>query len=89
LCTCTTAAAPPRPRERLEAAGRRAIVNHTDIRNEHSVTKLFEGTKRKLGDSYILVNAGVGASGASVADTTPRNGKTFSKPIFMVLLLLP
>jgi glucose 1-dehydrogenase len=58
-------------RLRVEAANRRAIVSHTDVRNEQSVAKLFKETERKLGPPYILVNnAGVGASGAPVVETT-------------------
>jgi glucose 1-dehydrogenase len=72
-------------RQKVEAAGRRAIVSHTDVRDEHGVAKLFEETERKLGAPYILVNnAGVGASGASWLIPRPRNGKTSSKPIFTV-----
>jgi NAD(P)-dependent dehydrogenase (short-subunit alcohol dehydrogenase family) len=72
-------------RERVEAAGRRAIVSHTDVRNEHSVAKLFEETERKLGTPYILVNnAGVGTSGVPVADTTTEEWENVLKtPIFM------
>lgn len=56
---------------RVEAASRRALVSHTDVRNEHSVAKLFDETERKLGVPHILVNnAGIGAGGARVAETT-------------------
>jgi glucose 1-dehydrogenase len=67
-------------RERVEAAGRRAIVSHTDVRNEHSVAKLLEETERKLGTPYILVNnAGVGTSGVPVADTTTEEWENVLK----------
>jgi glucose 1-dehydrogenase len=67
-------------RQKVEAAGRRAIVSHTDVRDEHGVAKLFEETERKLGAPYILVNnAGVGASGASVADTTTEEWENVLK----------
>ena len=56
-------------RRRVEAANRRVLVSHTDVRNEHSVAKLFEETERKVGAPHILVNnAGIGAGGAGVAD---------------------
>ena len=35
-------------RRRVEAAGRRALVSLTDVRNEHSVVKLLEETEAKL-----------------------------------------
>ena len=58
-------------RRRVHAAGRRAIVRQTDVRDEKSVARLFEAVSGELGAPDILVNdAGVGSSGASVADTT-------------------
>lgn len=58
-------------RRRVQAAGRRAIVRQTDVRDEKSVARLFEAVSGELGIPDILVNdAGVGSSGASVADTT-------------------
>src|SRR5438270_10947832 len=58
-------------RRRVEAASRRALVSHTDVRNEHSVAKLFDETERKLGVPHILVNnAGIGAGGSRVAEKT-------------------
>jgi glucose 1-dehydrogenase len=78
-------------RQKVEATGRRAIVSHTDVRDEHGVAKLFEETERKLGTPYILVNnAGVGASGASVADTTTEEWENVLKTdLYGPLLLLP
>src|SRR5437868_1268763 len=56
---------------RVQAAGRRAIVRQTDVRNEKSVARLFEAVSSELGTPDILVNdAGVGSSGASVAEMT-------------------
>ena len=58
-------------RRRVQAAGRRAIVRHTDVRDEKSVARLFEAVSGELGTPDILVNdAGVGSTGAGVADTT-------------------
>jgi glucose 1-dehydrogenase len=58
-------------RQRVEAAGRRAIVSHTDVRRAQSVAHLFDETERKLGTPYILVNsAGIGSAGVPLADTT-------------------
>jgi glucose 1-dehydrogenase len=58
-------------RARVEAAGRRAIVSHTDVRKEQSVDKLFDETETKLGPPYILVNnAGIGGPEVEVAETT-------------------
>jgi glucose 1-dehydrogenase len=58
-------------RRRVQAAGRRAMVRQTDVRDEKSVARLFEAVSGELGTPDILVNdAGVGSSGASVADTT-------------------
>src|SRR5436309_4543210 len=56
---------------RVQAAGRRAIVRQTDVRDEKSVARLFEAVSGELGIPDILVNdAGVGSSGTNVADTT-------------------
>ena len=58
-------------RRRVQAAGRRAIVRQTDVRDEKSVARLFEAVSGELGIPDILVNdAGVGGSGASVAEMT-------------------
>lgn len=58
-------------RARVEAAGRRAVVSHTDVRREQSVAKLFEETRRLLGTPYILVNdAGIGSAGHQLVETT-------------------
>jgi glucose 1-dehydrogenase len=58
-------------RRRVQAAGRRAIVRQTDVRDERSVARLFQAVSSELGTPDILVNdAGVGGSGASVADMT-------------------
>ena len=56
-------------RKEVEAAGRRAIVVHTDLRDPAQVEQLFRETEEKLGTPYILVNdAGVDATGNNVAD---------------------
>ena len=58
-------------RRRVQAAGRKAIVRQTDIRDEGSVGRLFEAVSSELGTPDILVNdAGVGSSGANVAVMT-------------------
>jgi glucose 1-dehydrogenase len=58
-------------RRRVQAAGRRAIVRQTDVRDEESVARLFQTVSSELGAPDILVNdAGVGSSGASVAEMT-------------------
>src|SRR3954465_10718989 len=58
-------------RRRVQAAGRRAIVRQTDVRDEESVARLFQAVSSELGAPDILVNdAGVGSSGASVAEMT-------------------
>src|SRR5947209_181356 len=58
-------------RRRVLAAGRRAIVRQTDVRDEESVARLFQAVSSELGAPDILVNdAGVGSSGASVAEMT-------------------
>jgi len=58
-------------RRRVQAAGRKALVGQTDIRDEGSVGRLFEAVSSELGTPDILVNdAGVGSSGASVAEMT-------------------
>jgi len=58
-------------RQRVEAAGRRAFVSNTDVRNEAAVTALFERVRSELGEPFILVNnAGIGSSGKPVAETT-------------------
>ena len=54
----------------VEAAGRRALVVQADVRDPAAVAGLFERTRTELGNPNILVNnAGIGSSGASVADT--------------------
>jgi glucose 1-dehydrogenase len=58
-------------RRRVQAAGQKAIVRQTDIRDEGSVGRLFEAVSSELGTPDILVNdAGVGSSGANVAEMT-------------------
>ena len=58
-------------RRRVQAAGRKALVGQTDIRDEGSVGRLFEAVSSELGTPDILVNdAGVGSSGANVAEMT-------------------
>src|SRR5437660_5430349 len=58
-------------RRRVQAAGRTALVRQTDIRDEGSVGRLFEAVSSELGTPDILVNdAGVGSSGANVAEMT-------------------
>jgi glucose 1-dehydrogenase len=58
-------------RRRVQAAGRKAMVRQTDIRDERSVASMFEAVCSELGTPEILVNdAGVGGGGASVADMT-------------------
>jgi glucose 1-dehydrogenase len=58
-------------RKRVEAAGRRAFVSNTDVREEASVAALFEQVRSELGEPFILVNnAGIGSSGKPVAETT-------------------
>src|SRR5436305_3397495 len=58
-------------RRRVQAAGRKALVRQTDIRDEGSVGRLFEAVSSELGTPDILVNdAGVGSSGANVAEMT-------------------
>jgi glucose 1-dehydrogenase len=61
-------------RQRVEAAGRRAVVSHTDVRRAQSVAHLFDETESKLGTPYILVNsAGIGSAGVPLADTTDED----------------
>jgi glucose 1-dehydrogenase len=56
-------------RRKVEAAGRRAIVAHIDLRDPKQVERLFEDAEEKLGTPYILVNdAGVDATGTPVAE---------------------
>src|SRR5437764_8895400 len=51
-------------RRRVEAQNRRAIVRQVDVRDEPSVTALFEAVAGELGIPDILVNdAGVGGGG--------------------------
>lgn len=55
-------------------------VGHTDVRNEHSVAKLFEENERKLGTPHILVNnAGIGGGDARVAETTTEEWDNIMK----------
>lgn len=54
-------------RERIEAAGRRALVIQGDVGDPASVRAFFEETVRTLGGLDVLVNnAGIGANAASV-----------------------
>jgi glucose 1-dehydrogenase len=54
---------------RVEAAGRRAIVLHVDVREERDVERMFDETVQRLGAPEILVNnAAVNADGTHVAD---------------------
>lgn len=54
---------------RVEAAGRRAILQQADVGDEASVLKLFEAVDRAAGRIDILVNnAGTGGSSAPVAE---------------------
>lgn len=56
-------------RRKVEAAGRRAIVAHVDLRDPAQVERLFRDSEEQLGTPYILVNdAGVDATGKNVAD---------------------
>src|SRR5438067_11484389 len=60
-------------RRRVPAAARKAIVRQTDVRDEASVARLFEAVSRELATPDILLNdAGVGGSGATVAELTPE-----------------
>ena len=55
----------------VEAAGRRAHVCRLDVREEADVEQVFGAVQQTLGVPYILVNnAGVGAAGSDVAETT-------------------
>jgi glucose 1-dehydrogenase len=54
-------------RQRVEAAGRRAVVLQGDVGDPASVRRFFDEAVRQLGSLEILVNnAGVGASQAAV-----------------------
>lgn len=56
-------------RQRVEAAGRRAVVMQGDVGDSASVRRFFDEAVRSLGALDILVNnAGVGARSASVAE---------------------
>lgn len=56
-------------RQRVEAAGRRAVVLQGDVGDSSSVQRFFDEAVRALGGLEILVNnAGVGANAASVAE---------------------
>jgi NAD(P)-dependent dehydrogenase (short-subunit alcohol dehydrogenase family) len=69
-------------RRRVQAAGRKALVGQTDIRDEGSVGRLFEAVSSELGTPDILVNdAGVGSSGANVAEMTTDEFNLVIKPI--------
>jgi len=61
-------------RKRVEAAGRRALVQQLDVKDESNVVSLFEAVQRELGLPDILVNnAGIGGGGASVAEMTTED----------------
>jgi glucose 1-dehydrogenase len=54
----------------VESFGRRAIVQHLDVRDEASVAELFRAAEA-LGVPHILVNnAGMGSSGTPLAETS-------------------
>lgn len=56
-------------KQQVEAAGRRAIVVQTDVRDEHQVDRLFDEALKAFGTVDILMNdAGIDASGTHVAD---------------------
>lgn len=58
----------------VEAAGRRAIRQKVDVREEDDIAALFDAVTRTLGAPTILVNnAGRNAPVASVADTTTED----------------
>jgi glucose 1-dehydrogenase len=60
--------------EEVRGAGRRALVQQTDVRDPSSVERLFSAAERELGTPFILVNdAGVGGPGTPVADTTDED----------------
>jgi glucose 1-dehydrogenase len=55
--------------EQVEAAGRRALVQQLDVRDEKAVARLFSAADAAFGKLHILVNnAGMGISGTPVAD---------------------
>jgi glucose 1-dehydrogenase len=54
----------------VEAAGRRALVQHLDVRDESSVASFFDQVQTELGSPNILVNnAGIGATSTPLIDT--------------------
>jgi glucose 1-dehydrogenase len=56
-------------RQKVEAAGRRALVLQLDQRDPEAVERVFRETKETLGTPYILVNnAGVDATGTQVSE---------------------
>jgi glucose 1-dehydrogenase len=56
-------------RQKVEAAGRRAIVINLDVRKPEEVQRLFQAVGEKLGTPYILVNdAGVDSTGKQVPE---------------------
>jgi glucose 1-dehydrogenase len=60
-------------RRRVEAAGRRAIVQQADVGDPASVESLFARTRNGLGVPDLLVNnAGIGGPGKLVAETEPE-----------------
>lgn len=60
-------------RQKIETAGRRALVMQLDQRDLGAVEDLFEQTKETLGTPYILVNnAGVDSTGTPVSDMSPE-----------------
>jgi glucose 1-dehydrogenase len=57
--------------EKVNAAGRRCLVQQVDVRDEESVARMFESTDTELGVPDILVNnAGTGSKGAPLVDTS-------------------
>jgi glucose 1-dehydrogenase len=56
-------------RRRVESHGRRALFRQLDVRDEASVSDLFDAAVSELGVPHILVNnAGVGGGSAKVAE---------------------
>ncbi|MFC4728100.1 SDR family NAD(P)-dependent oxidoreductase [Coralloluteibacterium thermophilus] len=61
-------------RERIEAAGRRALMRQVDVCDEHEVDAFFEAVDAELGTPDILVNnAGIGAGGIPVAELSTED----------------
>ncbi|MEX2374064.1 MAG: SDR family oxidoreductase [Dehalococcoidia bacterium] len=66
---CTTGRARRKRAKKIEAAGRKAIVVHCDLRKPDEFERLFRESGEKLGEPHILVNgADIVSTGKQVPD---------------------